>query len=138
MRTLWVGSGAVLISTHARQENLCVQALALDYLLINRGIHTGRPVWLLAPNLARMESHDSRAQPRIKTCLPVNVWIEESRMDFRAVMLDFSDTALRLARYFDMSPQFWMGIQMDYALDVASDELCDRLDREVRPYLGTG
>ena len=45
-----------------------------------------------------------------------------------------ADTALRLARYFDMSPQFWMGIQMDYALDVAEDELSDRLAIEVRPH----
>ena len=43
-----------------------------------------------------------------------------------------ADTALRLARYFGMSPQFWLGLQMDYDLDVASDELADRLDREVR------
>lgn len=49
-----------------------------------------------------------------------------------------ADSALRLARYFSMSPQFWMGIQMDYALDVAEDELSERLDREVRPYLETG
>ena len=49
-----------------------------------------------------------------------------------------ADTALRLARYFNMSPQFWMGIQMDYALDVAEDELSERLKREVRPYLETG
>lgn len=34
-----------------------------------------------------------------------------------------AETALRLARYFGMSPQFWMGIQKDYALDVAEDEL---------------
>ncbi len=46
-----------------------------------------------------------------------------------------ADTALRLARYFNMSPKFWMGIQMDYALDVAEDELSDRLEREVRPHL---
>jgi plasmid maintenance system antidote protein VapI len=26
--------------------------------------------------------------------------------------------ALRLARFFDMSPQFWLGLQMDYDLDV--------------------
>ncbi len=45
-----------------------------------------------------------------------------------------ADTALRLARYFGMSPQFWMGIQMDYALDVAEDELADRLETEVRPH----
>ena len=49
-----------------------------------------------------------------------------------------ADTALRLARYFSMSPQFWMGLQMDYALDVAADELADRLEREVRPASGDG
>ena len=48
-----------------------------------------------------------------------------------------ADTALRLARYFNMSPQFWMGLQMDYSLDVAQDELSERLKREVRPYLET-
>lgn len=45
-----------------------------------------------------------------------------------------AETALRLARYFGMSPQFWMGLQMDYALDVAEDKLSDRLDKEVRPH----
>jgi len=43
-----------------------------------------------------------------------------------------ADTALRLARYFGTSPQFWMGLQADYDLDVALDTLGDRLDREVR------
>jgi addiction module HigA family antidote len=43
-----------------------------------------------------------------------------------------ADTALRLARYFGTSPQFWMGLQADYDLDVALDALGDRLDREVR------
>ncbi len=42
-----------------------------------------------------------------------------------------ADTALRLARYFQMSPQFWLGLQMDYDLDVAEDEVGDRLDREI-------
>ena len=36
-----------------------------------------------------------------------------------------ADTALRLARYFGMSSRFWMGLQMDYELDVAADELSD-------------
>ena len=49
-----------------------------------------------------------------------------------------ADTALRLARSFNMSPQFWMGLQMDYALDVTADELADRLEREVQPRLETG
>lgn len=42
-----------------------------------------------------------------------------------------ADTALRLARYFRMSPQFWLGLQLDYDLDVAADELGDRLAQEV-------
>jgi addiction module HigA family antidote len=44
-----------------------------------------------------------------------------------------ADTALRLARYFNMSAQFWIGLQMDYDLDMAEDRLASRLDREVRP-----
>jgi addiction module HigA family antidote len=43
-----------------------------------------------------------------------------------------ADTALRLARYFGNSPQFWLGLQMDYDLDVAEDLLGNRLDREVK------
>jgi len=46
-----------------------------------------------------------------------------------------ADTALRLARYFDTSPQFWLGLQADYDLDVAADALGDRLKIEVRPYI---
>jgi addiction module HigA family antidote len=45
-----------------------------------------------------------------------------------------ADTALRLGRFFGNSPQFWLGLQMDYDLDVAEDNLKDRLDREVHPY----
>jgi addiction module HigA family antidote len=43
-----------------------------------------------------------------------------------------ADTALRLARYFGTSPQFWLGLQMDYDLDVASDRLGNRLDHEIK------
>jgi addiction module HigA family antidote len=44
-----------------------------------------------------------------------------------------AETTLRLARYFDTTPQFWLGLQADYDLDVAADALGERLDREVRP-----
>jgi len=43
-----------------------------------------------------------------------------------------ADTALRLARYFGTSAKFWLGLQMDYDLDVAEDELGERLEREIR------
>ncbi len=46
-----------------------------------------------------------------------------------------ANTALRLARYFGMSPQFWLGLQMDYDLDVTEDEIAERLQLEVRPYV---
>ena len=45
-----------------------------------------------------------------------------------------ADTALRLARYFKMSPKFWLGLQMDYELDVESDRLGSRLAKEVGLY----
>ncbi|MEW6027842.1 MAG: HigA family addiction module antitoxin [Chloroflexota bacterium] len=43
-----------------------------------------------------------------------------------------ADTALRLARYFGTSPQFWLGLQADYDLDIALDNLGGRLEREVK------
>jgi addiction module HigA family antidote len=43
-----------------------------------------------------------------------------------------AETALRLARYFDTTPQFWLGLQADFDLDVAADALGERLDHEVR------
>ena len=43
-----------------------------------------------------------------------------------------ANTALRLARYFKMSPQFWLGLQMDYELDIQKDQLADKLKREVK------
>jgi addiction module HigA family antidote len=43
-----------------------------------------------------------------------------------------ADTALRLARYFGTTPQFWLGLQADYDLDVALDNLGSRLEREVK------
>ena len=45
-----------------------------------------------------------------------------------------ADTALRLARYFGTSPQFWLGLQTDYDLDMAMDELGNRLEKEVKTY----
>ena len=49
-----------------------------------------------------------------------------------------ADTALRLARYFKMSPQFWLGLQMDYELDMAEDTLAGRLEKEVTPRTAVG
>ncbi len=45
-----------------------------------------------------------------------------------------ADTALRLGRFFGTSPEFWLGLQAQYDLDVTSDELGERLEREVKEY----
>jgi addiction module HigA family antidote len=44
-----------------------------------------------------------------------------------------ADIALRLAKGLGMSPQFWLGLQMDFELDMAEDALAGRLEKEIRP-----
>jgi addiction module HigA family antidote len=44
-----------------------------------------------------------------------------------------ADTALRLSRYFKNSAQFWLGLQMDYDLDIAEDKSENRINIEIRP-----
>ena len=40
-----------------------------------------------------------------------------------------ADTALRLARYFDTSEKFWLGLQADYDLEEASKKLGKTLNQ---------
>ena len=46
-----------------------------------------------------------------------------------------ADTALRFAKFFGMSADFWLGLQMDYDLDTEKDRLGDRLESEVIHYV---
>ncbi len=48
------------------------------------------------------------------------------------------DTALRLARYFSTSVEFWLRLQMDYALEKARGVSAKRVRREVRPRGSSG
>lgn len=43
-----------------------------------------------------------------------------------------ADTALRLGRYFRMSPQFWLNLQSHYDLEIEEQRLGRRLEREVK------
>jgi addiction module HigA family antidote len=43
-----------------------------------------------------------------------------------------ADTALRLAQYLGTTPDFWLGLQMQYDLERAQDELSEKIQREVR------
>lgn len=42
-----------------------------------------------------------------------------------------ADTALRLSVYFGTSASFWLGLQMDYDLDIAEDNLSVKIHKEV-------
>ena len=42
-----------------------------------------------------------------------------------------ADTALRLSRFFGNSARFWLGLQTDYDIDVAEDELGENIRRDV-------
>lgn len=44
------------------------------------------------------------------------------------------DTALRLARFFGNSPEFWLNLQMMHDLSKATLELKKRIEREVEAY----
>jgi addiction module HigA family antidote len=43
------------------------------------------------------------------------------------------DTALRLARYFKTTPQFWLNLQTKYDLEITEDEKLAQIERDVRP-----
>jgi len=49
-----------------------------------------------------------------------------------------ADSALRVARFFGTSAEFWLGLQAQYDLDITAEALGDRLDKEVRTYANTG
>ena len=45
-----------------------------------------------------------------------------------------ADTALRLGRYFSVSPEFWINLQTHYDLEVEKEKLANKLNRTVRVY----
>ncbi len=49
-----------------------------------------------------------------------------------------ADTALRLGRYFKMSPRFWLNLQVHYDLEIESDKLGSKLDSEVKKFSKVG
>lgn len=44
-----------------------------------------------------------------------------------------ADTALRLARYFGTSPQFWLNLQGRYDLEAQGENLKKKIEKEIRP-----
>jgi len=44
-----------------------------------------------------------------------------------------ADTALRLARYFGTSAEFWLNLQAHYDLEVEEDRIGESIEKEVQP-----
>jgi len=44
-----------------------------------------------------------------------------------------ADTALRLARYFNTTPRFWLNLQASYDLAMASEAKSKEIERSVHP-----
>ena len=45
-----------------------------------------------------------------------------------------AELALRLGQYFRQSPRYWLNLQSRYDMDMAEEELGERVVREVRPF----
>lgn len=45
-----------------------------------------------------------------------------------------ADTALRLGLYFDMEPRFWMNLQTEYDMRMATRELKNKIAPRIRAY----
>jgi antitoxin HigA-1 len=45
-----------------------------------------------------------------------------------------ADTALRLARFFRTTPQFWMNLQANYELELAEDARGAEISERIRPH----
>ena len=45
-----------------------------------------------------------------------------------------AELALRLGRYFGQSPRYWLNLQSRYDMDVAEEELGERVAQGVRPF----
>ena len=45
-----------------------------------------------------------------------------------------ADTALRLARFFGVSPELWLGLQAEYDLRIARQTVGKEIEKRVHPY----
>ena len=45
-----------------------------------------------------------------------------------------ADTALRLGKYFSVSPETWLSMQADYDLRIAKQTIGKEVDKKVHPY----
>ena len=87
-------------------------------------IHPGeilREEFLKPPNITQYKLAKDVAVPAIR--------ISEIVREKRAIS---ADTALRLAKYFGNSPQFWLNLQSRYEIEIQKEKLANVLEKEVK------
>jgi addiction module HigA family antidote len=65
----------------------------------------------------------------------INVSVQQIAEIIQQKQAITAEMALRLGRYFNMSPKFWLNLQGHYDLDRAEDALSTRLAQEIKPYV---
>ncbi len=76
--------------------------------------------------------------------VPLNLSMNRLALDLRVPVTRIAEivhesraitvgTALRLARYFNTTPQFWLNLQTRYDLEVAQDKELATINHDVRP-----
>ena len=75
--------------------------------------------------------HDKETEGQYS--IRINQWrINEIVLDKRSVT---ADTALRLARYFGTTPEFWLNLQSTFELENAKEKLGDALEKEISTWV---
>lgn len=46
-----------------------------------------------------------------------------------------TDTALRLSKYFNIEPEFWLNLQMRFNMKITKEKTGKKIEREVKPYI---
>jgi addiction module HigA family antidote len=46
-----------------------------------------------------------------------------------------ADTALRLGKYFNIEPEFWLNLQMRFNMKIAQEKAGKEIEREVKKYI---
>ena len=99
-----------------------------------KGIATGRRV---APAHPGAILRDEFLEPMGVSVYALAKAVKVSRSRLNDIVLGrraiSADTALRLARYFGMTPEFWINLQAQYDLSVARETSAAQIEREVEP-----
>jgi addiction module HigA family antidote len=59
-----------------------------------------------------------------------STWLSEIVHGRRGIT---ADTALRLSRYFNTTPKFWLNLQTSYDLAIASEAKAEEINRTIYP-----